>query len=57
VQGIHKSNKRGNNNIIIIKKNHVIAMKFQNQLFIVEQNNYTKYSEKNSVTRKYKGKI
>jgi len=42
VQGINKSNKHSNNNITIIKKNCIIAMKFQNQLFTLAQNNYRK---------------
>ena len=42
MQGINKSNKHSNNNIIIIKTNYIIAMKFQNKLFTVEKKNYKK---------------
>jgi len=49
VQEINKSIKHSNNNIIIIKTNYIIAMKFQNQLFSVAQKNYNKIQQKKKV--------
>ena len=46
MQVINKSSKHSNNNIIIIKTNYIIAMKFLNQLFAIAQMIYKKYSKK-----------